>query len=253
MNLQAATLSTASTANSINRQYKPDGKAPINKQNEGLGIGKPKGKNGNNSSFSVKSPDEFMESIREQIQKIKENDKYDDETKKSKIEELEKILKQLEEAKKAQEAQALKAEAEKNQKKPEKEGYQRSSSDGDLLEVSSKAIIESEASLKNLKSAQSQRVQLEGEKNVLNAQIKTDRGRGVDTTRKEGQLAKLNEGIEKTMGNLASEANKATKATKASVSTPSEQPVSSAQPKEQEETTPEQENTNNAAAKTDLL
>ena len=167
--------------------------------------------NQNTSSISLSSNSQFdkmIERIQEQIQKVQENDKYDADTKKSKVEELEKQLKEIEEAK----AEQLKESVLDPKKKSETNNAnsngnnadEKSNGSGVLVDISfdAKVLLEADNSLKQLKSANSMKVRLEGASNVLAYEIKIDKSRGVDTTKKEEQHAKMQEGIEKSMENM---------------------------------------------------
>jgi len=173
--------------------------------------------------------DKMIEKMREQIQKIQENEHYDADTKKSKIEELEKQIEELEKAKAELAAQSLSGQAKKAEngadnangtntntaaRSANNTSKEKVGSDGDILELNTQALIQADNSLKNLKEAHSVKVKSEGEARVLTSEIKIDKGRGVDTTRKEEQLARTKETTEKSiadMGKAIKDANRAAK------------------------------------------
>lgn len=153
--------------------------------------------------------DKMVEKIQEQIQKIQENDSYDADTKKSKIEKLENQLKEIEKTKSDQLTQSAlgqkkKSESNSSNNNSNNNAKGKYEGDGAIFDLSSnaKALIEADTSLKNLKNAHSMKVKLEGSSNVLASEIKIDKGRGVDTAKKEEQLAKLKDGIENSFANM---------------------------------------------------
>ena len=154
--------------------------------------------------------DKMIEKIQEQIQKVQENEHYDDDTKKSKIEQLEKQLAELEKAKGDQTAESLLGQAKKtkNSNAGGDAGNNtiktKTNSDGDTLEfaVNTKAIVQADNNLKNLQNAHSMKIRSEGEARVLASEIKTDKGREINTARKEERLAQINKTIEKSAANM---------------------------------------------------
>lgn len=190
--------------------------------------------NGNNISLSPKSAqDKLIEKIQEQIIKIQENEHYDADTKKSKIEELQEQLKEIETANRMKESEELKAKSSKSEK---------TNSDGDILETSAEAqaIIEAGLNLDAIKNAYSMKKSLQGESNVLKSEIKMDKGRGVNTAKKEEVLSKLNAGVEAaaaSMGKAVRDVNES-----ASKAAEAEQPVEESSTEEVEpRQTPEDE------------
>ncbi len=152
--------------------------------------------------------DKMLENIQKQIQKVNENDHYDAETKKSKIEELEKQLKEIEKAKIDQMSESVLEQNKKGQGKGSKSksdvNEKGSTEEGVVLDLSfnAKAMLEADRGLKNLQSANAQKVQLRGEANVLTSEIKMDKSRGVNTAKKEQHLGKLKEGVDKASKNM---------------------------------------------------
>lgn len=179
-----------------------------------------KTKNENKAAIQISLRSKFdrmIENIRERIQKVNENEHYDDETKKAKLEELQK---QLEEAEKAKASKLSESLLEK-EKKAEKNTAQNNSAAntqknvyGDTLELSldAKAFIQADNSLKKLENAHSTQVKSEGAARVLTSEIEIDRERGVDTSGKEEELAELNATTENAiadMGKAIGDVNKA--------------------------------------------
>ena len=175
--------------------------------------------NGGNISLSKKSQySDLIEHIQEQIQKVQENERYDTDTKESKVKELEKQLEELEKAMSNQVSEVL---LQNNIEKFENRNASNSNNktnkntgSGDILEISldAQALLQADHSVKKMKNAQSTKVKLEGQSNVLASEIKIDKGRGLDTTKQEEELERLKEGVEKslfTIGDSIKEANKA--------------------------------------------
>jgi len=170
--------------------------------------------NGGGISLSQNSNyEKQIESIHEQIKKIQENDRYDADTKKSKIEELQKQLEEIEKAKTTQLSELLPHDKKNiSSNNSNNSSKSKTNDSGVVLELSvdAKSILQADQSLKTLKSANSTKVKLEGEANVLVSEIKIDKGRGIDTANKEKTLARLKEGVEKSfekMGDAVKYAN----------------------------------------------
>lgn len=109
MNLQGASLSMQNNYSSITT-----GKYVTKNTMHSDNDKKVNNQNGNNISLSQNADfDKLIEKIQEQIQKIHENDYYDEDTKKNKIEELQKQLEEIEKTKVTQLSE-LKMEEETN-------------------------------------------------------------------------------------------------------------------------------------------
>lgn len=125
---------------------------------------KPAGQNTNNLSVSVNTQfDKMIENIQEQIQKVRENDRYDDDTKKSKIEELENQLKEIEKAKAEQLKESVLGKKNKSEgDEPSKNDKGNNSGNGVILDLSinAKALLAADNSLKSLKNTHSLKVKL---------------------------------------------------------------------------------------------
>ncbi len=149
-----------------------------------------------------------LESIQEQMNKVKEDDSLDSETKKTKIKELQEQMNEI--RKKGKEAQVNKL-AEKN--KPEEEKAYAQSADGDklILTENMKNMIQNDVSLDKAKEKNSDKVELQGENEILKNQIETDLGRGVDTTKKEEELAKKEEKVSEINNNEMEKINNSNK------------------------------------------
>lgn len=97
----------------------------------------------------------------------------------------------------------------KQEKKDEQEAKNSSkSTEKTQQETQEESIISSSKSLDRIKQSHAQQVSMEGQSNILKTEIKIDRGRHIDTTLKEKQLAGINSGIKKLDNNIAKEMKK---------------------------------------------
>lgn len=148
------------------------------------------------STDAVKSSGnkKVVENIKKQIDNIIEDDKLDAKTKKQRIKDLKEDLKEAEDAEKQRRAEEQKEAQEKvATKKDQNNNKSYQSSDGDKLTISEQAsnLIKNETILKQTKMDESAKMELENTKEILKNQIDIDKKRGVDTSKKEERLEKL--------------------------------------------------------------
>jgi hypothetical protein len=150
----------------------------------------------------------MIEKIQELMQKVYENEHYDMDTKEEKIKEYEKQIEELEKAKVADTAETMlggNKEAKENSKENSANNntvITQSSADGDILELDTATLLRADNSLKDLKEAHSLKVRSEGDARVLASEIEIDKGRGVDTTRKEQQLDRIKQTTRNAIENM---------------------------------------------------
>lgn len=147
----------------------------------------------NSNSSEKTNLDRLIQSIHDQIEKIHKNKHYDEDTKKIKIEELKTQLRELEKAKML-ESSLSPINNENNVKKKENI---KTNIHGDTLEIGMD-IIKAGVSLDNLRNISATKTGLQGKSNLLASEIKIDKGRGLNTERKEEELSKIKDGINRT-------------------------------------------------------
>jgi|GEM_PF-6898626 len=170
------------------------------------------GNNTINMSLSA-SKDKLVESIQNQIERVRTNENFDEETKETMIEQLEDKLEEIKRSQLENKTQSLNPTAnyEDRNKNIHDNSDAQSSVHGDTLEISmdARALIESEINLQNMRNSHSTKVSLQGSANILSAEIRVDRGRGVDTSNKEADLSKMRDGISRASDFLSQAMNNA--------------------------------------------
>lgn len=148
------------------------------------------------------SYDKMIGNLQEQIKKVQESDD-DAETKKTKISDLQKQIENTKKLKQEQEAQNL---AKESKKLTEEKPYAQSK-DGDKLMLSEdmQNMLKSDIKLDKLEEKDALKTEMKGESEILASEIETDKGRGVDTAKKEEQLADLQEKLSSQDENILDE------------------------------------------------
>lgn len=152
----------------------------------------------NDSTLS--SNKKLIDNIKTQIDNIKENDKLNAETKKLKIKELKEELKKAKEVEKERRLEELESANQKRDERKEKldkkncpnnQNYQ--STDGDKLTISEQAsnLIKVESRVKQSEHDNLAKIELENTKEILKNEINMDQKLGINTSKKEKQLKKL--------------------------------------------------------------
>lgn len=156
---------------------------------------KNKDDNGQNQSSNniMSSYDKMVRSIEEQMEKIQADENYDADTKKQKLDELKT---QIEDIRKAEnEAEIKDAGLLDNDKKAQDKSKYNENIDGDKFTLSDEMedMIKKDSELNKNEEKHSMKVKFEGSANILKSEIETDKGRGVDTQKKEEKLQSLQE------------------------------------------------------------
>ena len=149
---------------------------------------------------STSNRDRMVENIHNQIQRIRKNEQFDEDTKESKIEKLQEKLQEIAAAERENKTESLNSIANYEDRNNTNSNEDKNSNiDGDTLELSidTKSLIQAEIGLQNMRNSHSTKVTLQGGVNILESEIRIDRSRGVDTTNKESQLSRKQEGINK--------------------------------------------------------
>ncbi len=140
-------------------------------------------KNATTLSSGGSSYDKIIGNLELQIEKVKNSDE-DEDVKKTKISDLQIKIADVKKSKQVEEAKNL-----------SKEELHAQSADGDQLILSKdmQNMLNSDIKMKKLEEKDTIDTKIEGKSEILASEIETDKGRGLDTTKKEEELSELKE------------------------------------------------------------
>jgi hypothetical protein len=155
---------------------------------------------------SIRMQDSILKNIQKQINKlqgkineIKVNDKLTYEQKTEKIKAGQEQMSLLRQQYTQRQLEVRKQQREKAEKLAQKNNKTEKTEQEQQLDT----ILSADSALRSIKTNSSVRVELQGEKRVLDNEIKTDAGRGLDVSEKIEEAAELSSRLQKINENMA--------------------------------------------------
>ncbi len=149
----------------------------------------------NDKNSSIQKADDKYEkmigNIQEQIKNVQDNKNYDSVSKKQKISDLQSQIQDIQKMKQEEEATKINKPAQKTAKDSEEVFAENMDGDKVILSNDMKNMMENDIALKKAEEKGSAAKDLNSKATILESQIETDKGRGVDTAKKEESLSKV--------------------------------------------------------------
>ncbi len=155
--------------------------------------------NNTNQDSQLKSIQKQIENVQQQLQNLSNNEEMSMEEKMNIRKELQQQLLDLNRQMSQRKMEIQQERWKKSTAKAEKQETVQRNSDKQEFNVigttTVQGIISADASMKQVKTVQSTKTNMEGKAGVLESEIKMDKGRGGSTESKEAELKKLNDRI----------------------------------------------------------